>query len=281
MFGRFELLPDLPAFASANGVGYEATGLPPATTGIFEAAAEGVVRDRITGPGWEIGELGGGTTRQVEQRELFGLPMTVTTSVSMPTPTGGPTGYLAITLPRRMPHMILDARGNDPRFGSSLPRPPVLDQHLSLEGDFDSHFRLFVPSGYERDALYVFTPDLMALMIDEAGDFDVELRDDRLFVYARGGFRLQDPATWTRFARIIAVVGAKALDRTDRYADDRTGDRGLDRVAPEGARLRRRWWRTSAGRTLLVVGGGFVVVILGIIAVMVFIAVGVFSSIGR
>lgn len=261
MFGRFELLPDLPAFASANGLGYEATGLPPATTGIFEAAAEGVVRDRITGPGWEIGELGGGTTSRVEQRELFGVPMTVTTSVSMPTPAGGPTGYLAITLPRRMPHMILDARGNDPRFGSSLPRPPMLDQHLSLEGDFDSHFRLFVPTGYERGALYVFTPDLMALMIDEAGDFDVELRDDRLFVYARGGFRLQDPATWARFERIIEVVGAKALDRTDRYADERVGDPGANIVAPAGARMRRRWWHNPIARALLIIGGVFAAIL--------------------
>lgn len=269
MFGRFELLPDLPAFASANGLGYEATGLPPATTGIFEAAAEGVVRDRITGPGWEIGELSGGTTSRVEQRELFGLPMTVTTSVSMPTPAGGPTGYLAITLPRRMPHMILDARGNDPRFGSSLPRPPVLDQHLSLEGDFDSHFRLFVPTGYERDALYVFTPDLMALVIDEAGDFDVELRDDRLFVYSRGGFRLQDPATWARFARIIEVVGAKALDRTDRYADERVGARDANVIAVEGTRLRRRWWSSPMGRIALIGGG----ILLFVTAIFVTVAV--------
>jgi len=255
--------------------------MPPATTGLIEAASEGIVRDRITGQGWEIGELAGGTAQRVEQRELFGRPMTVTTTVSMPAPSSGPTGYLAITLPRRMPHMILDARGNDPAFGSSLPRPPMVDQRLSLEGDFDSHFRLFVPRGYERDALVVFTPDLMALMIDEAGDFDVELRDDRLFVYARGGFRLQDPATWARFERMIAVVGAKALDRTERYADERVGDAAANVVAPAGERLRRRWWRTPLGRFALI-GGGILVVVLGIfvtvLVVIVSHAVGIVTG---
>ena len=221
-----------------------------------------MVRDRLSGTGvtghaWEIGELAGGAAHRVEQKEFFGLPVTVTTSVSLPTPASGPTGYLAITLPRRMPHMILDARGNDPMFGSSLPRPPALDQHLSLEGDFDSHFRLFVPSGYERDALYVFTPDLMALLIDEAGDFDVEIRDDRLIVCARGGFRLHDPATWARFDRILTVVGAKALDRTDLYADERMRNRAANVVAPAGTRLRRHWWQNPIARTLLVIGGVF------------------------
>ena len=236
------------------------------------------MHDRISGAGWEVGTLAGGTAQRVEQKELFGMPVTMTTSVSMPTPLSGPTGYLAITLPRRMPHMILDARGNDPAVGSSLPRPPVLDQRLSLEGDFDRHFRLFAPSGYERDALYVFTPDLMALMIDEAGDFDVELRDDRLFVYTRGGFRLQDAATWSRFERIIAVVGGKALDRTEHYADERVGDRAVDAVAAEGARLRRRWWQSPAGRIGLIVGGGFAVVILGIVTIGIVVLVNVLGS---
>lgn len=42
---------------------------------------------------------------------------------------------------------------------------------LSLEGDFDRYFTLYCPGDYERDALYVFTPDLLALLIDESRHF--------------------------------------------------------------------------------------------------------------
>lgn len=49
------------------------------------------------------------------------------------------------------------------------------DQVLSLEGDFDRYFTPYCPKQYERDALSVFTPDLMALCIDEAAPFDIEI----------------------------------------------------------------------------------------------------------
>ncbi len=49
---------------------------------------------------------------------------------------------------------------------------------LELEGDFGKHFELHVPAGYERDALYVLTPDVMQVLIDEAADRRVEIVDD-------------------------------------------------------------------------------------------------------
>ena len=54
----------------------------------------------------------------------------------------------------------------------------------------------------------------MGLLIDETGDFDVEIVDDKLFVYARGGFDLSSPALWQRLDRIRTVVGAKTLRQT-------------------------------------------------------------------
>jgi hypothetical protein len=40
-------------------------------------------------------------------------------------------------------------------------------------------------------------------------------------------------------ANIADTVGAKALDQTDHYADDRIGDPAANIVAPQGARLKR------------------------------------------
>jgi hypothetical protein len=85
----------------------------------------------------------------------------------------------------------------------------------------------------------VFTPDLMALLIDEAGAFDVEVVDDWMFVYAQAPFRMGDAPQLQRMLRIVDTVGATTVDRTDYYADERVGDRRANLVAPQGARLRR------------------------------------------
>lgn len=149
-------------------------------------------------------------------------------------------GFLAMRLDRRLPHMVLDSRANNGLFGgTNLPASFDRDQVLSLEGDFDRFFTLYCPRQYETDALYVFTPDLMALLIDEAAPFDVEIVDDWLFVYKSGGFRSDDGTTISRLLRIVDTVGAKALRQTMRYADARVGDAAADIVAPQGRRLKR------------------------------------------
>lgn len=147
-------------------------------------------------------------------------------------------GFMAVHLDRRVPHMLLDAKAND-FIGSNLPAAFSKDQVLSLEGDFDRHFTLYCPREYERDALYVFTPDLMALLIDEAGAFDVEVIDDWMFVYSQQPLPMGDGPQMLRLLRIVDTVGATAVERTDAYADERIGDRRANIVAPQGARLRR------------------------------------------
>lgn len=168
--------------------------------------------------------------------------------------------YLVIQLDRHLPQLVLDAVQNDARVfgigGSDLPASFASSQRLGLEGDFDRWFRLFVPEGYERDALYVLTPDLMALLIDQAGSgaaLDVEIVDDRLYCYAPGHLDFGDPAVWQRLTSIVRTVGATTLRQTVRYADDRVGDRALDVVAPEGRRLRRG--RVGVGTVIVVVVG--------------------------
>lgn len=161
-------------------------------------------------------------------------------------------GYVALRLPRRLPHMLLDARGNNSILGSNVPIAFDRSQVLSLEGDFDRHFTLYCPKEYERDALYVFTPDLMALLIDESAGFDVEIVDDWLFLYTRGTLRIDDPHTLQRVFSIVDTVGAKAHRQTRRYSDERIGDRSVDLVAPRGQRLRRRV--TTSQLTWVVIG---------------------------
>jgi hypothetical protein len=149
-------------------------------------------------------------------------------------------GYVAIKLDVPLPHIVLDALGNNGLFGmSNLPASFDADQRLRLEGDFDRYFRLSAPEGYERDALYLFTPDIMARFIDNAAALDVEIVDDWLFLYAKRDVATLDPATW---AWLFSVVGAllDKLAQWSRWRDDRLADAvgastGSPVVSPSGA----------------------------------------------
>jgi len=141
-------------------------------------------------------------------------------------------GFLAVHLDRRMPHIFLDAKANGPlrMIGGNR-------QVLSLEGDFDEYFTLYCPPEYETDALYVLTPDLMALLIDESVSFDVEIVDDWMFVYSTVPFDTADPAIVSRLMRIVDTVGAKAVRRSTNYRDERVGDFSANVVTPQGRRM--------------------------------------------
>lgn len=162
-------------------------------------------------------------------------------------------GFLALQLDRRLPHMVLDSKANNGLFGgTNLPATFDKKQILSLEGDFDRYFTLYCPKEYERDALYVFTPDLMALLVDTAAPFDVEIIDDWMFVYSASPFPPAHPAAYQRLLRIVETVGAKTLTQTDRYQDDRAAAPfAANIVAPRGARLKRG---IGVGTVILIVG---------------------------
>ena len=202
-------------------------------------------------------------------------------------------GYVAITLDRRLPHLLLDAKANDSSvFGirtSNLPVDLASDQRLSLGGEFDDRFTLYAPSDYGRDAFYIFAPDLMALFIDRLGTFDVEIIDDTMFVYG-SRFDLLDPRTYEWLAEVAETVIARTVRRTERYRDDfalleseptahpSAGDAGAvvatgqqdnepvftlggdgsprtatNTVAGKGRRLRRRRWGLSSVVGLLLI----------------------------
>ncbi len=118
---------------------------------------------------------------------------------------------------------------------------PIADQVLPLEGDWDRHFTLYCPEGYERDALQVMTPDVMAAMIDGAqrlvGSDARRLARLRLVGRPSPG---RGPRHYARAIRLIEV--AQQFDeQAEHYSDSRIGDRARDVIAPQGRTLRGRW----------------------------------------
>jgi hypothetical protein len=174
-------------------------------------------------------------------------------------------GYLAIRLDRRLPQMVLDARSNNGLFGgTNLPAVFSKNQVLKLEGDFDKYFTMYCPREYEQDALYVFTPDLMALLIDNADSFDVEIVDDWMFVYSSTSLKIDDPAVLRRMFTIVDTVGAKTLSQSRNYRDERAIPAGTplaDGFAASGNTIAAGGRRLHRG-----VSGGAIVFSVAILA---------------
>lgn len=146
--------------------------------------------------------------------------------------------YVKVKLVRRLPHMVLDARRNNFWKFSNLSDSFDRSQTLELEGDFSKYFTLYAPRQYERDALYVFTPDVMAAMIDYGQEYDMEIVDDELYIYGNQPFSLDKPEFYDRILKIINTIGSELISQTDYYADERIGNRTANIIAPEGQRLK-------------------------------------------
>ena len=218
-------------FAERNRLQYIRSQEAPKYTGMyFNEGSDRIIlnalRSQTTSPTYEVGTIqysvGSGKDKHTYQK-----------------------GYVRIGLERNLPQIVLDASSNNGKiFGANLTNLPVdykLSQRMSLEGDFDKHFSLYAPKGYERDALYVFTPDLMALLIDNASAYDAEIIDDQLFIYNAGKpFDLSNEHELARIFEMIRLVGSKASSQTSYYADANVGDRSQNVVATQGQRLKKR-----------------------------------------
>ncbi|WEK61440.1 MAG: hypothetical protein P0Y60_01365 [Candidatus Microbacterium colombiense] len=203
----------LSRFAQVNGMSYEARLPDPPLPGmIFSLGRSRLATDLVRGSRPRFVEFGN-------------YQYTVQSGKNSTTYRWG---YVAVKLDVPLPNIVLDAKGNN-GFGSNLPASFQKEQRLSLEGDFDQHFTLYCPAGYERDALYLFTPDIMARFIDNAAQLDVEIVDDWLFLYTQRKVSTLDPATW---AWLFGAVGA-LLTKFDQWA--RWRDERLESDAATGA----------------------------------------------
>ncbi|WP_431805149.1 hypothetical protein [Microbacterium sp. bgisy203] len=152
---------------------------------------------------------------------------------------------------------------------SNLPTRIDRRQRLRLEGDFDRFFTLYCPRGYERDALYLFTPDIMTRFIDRAAAFDIEIVDDWLFLYSRRPLSTLDPETWEWLFSVTATLDVK-LAQWERWRDTRAASDGIATPAPidpatitpppravelPGRRLRLRFVRTVSLAAVVIVAG--------------------------
>lgn len=149
-------------------------------------------------------------------------------------------GFAQFTLPRHLPHMVLDAKSNNSILGSNLDVGYAKSQCMSLEGDFDRHFTLYAPAQYKRDALYIFTPDVMAVMIDNGWKYDIEIIGNQMFFYHKSGLLLDKQATYQDIKALYDIILRKVTKQAKNYADERVGNRRIDAIAQPGQHLKIR-----------------------------------------
>ncbi|UGS25365.1 hypothetical protein K8F61_11800 [Microbacterium resistens] len=125
---------------------------------------------------------------------------------------------MELPLPSKVPHIVLRNRRR-----SIVPTLGLRGARMELEGDFAKTFLLLVPEGYEQDALYVFTPDLMARVQDLGSGAELELVEDRAYVYLPGGTRFDRPEVMRRTIEMAEELHRRLADRTARYRDDAAG----------------------------------------------------------
>ncbi|WP_147918779.1 hypothetical protein [Ruania zhangjianzhongii] len=138
--------------------------------------------------------------------------------------------YLAVTLPAPLPHLFVEASG-----AGSLPRgfPRAHgDQRLSLGGPFDRRFALYVPPGYERDALFVLTPVVMAALVDHAAGYHLEVTGDTLVFFTAELADFAEPDVWRAVGSVLSGAVPALVTRADRYRDERVpGQQAEERLA--------------------------------------------------
>lgn len=145
--------------------------------------------------------------------------------------------YFALTLGRRMPRVVLEARTGDGRLpGSSLPARPVPDGPAPSTSPFAETFRLHCAAEAEGWARALFTPEIVARFVGPGQTvFDVEVVEDRLFVYSHlRSLSCGDPQTWRWMSETAEALYARLAELDDTGAMAASGRAGAEHVAAEG-----------------------------------------------
>ena len=157
--------------------------------------------------------------------------------------------FAAFRLPHPVPHLLLDAKANNTWMLTNLPKAFASSQRISLGEPFDSHYQLYAPEGYGRDAFYLLPPNVMEALLNTRVVYDIEMVDDWLFCYTGSAQDLTNPDTWRLLETIANGVLGSIAPVVGRYSDPRAlaetaGNTGYGpgtpvQVAPQGKRLRR------------------------------------------
>lgn len=142
--------------------------------------------------------------------------------------------YMTMPLSRDLPHLMIDSLRNG-RLNAVLPN----SERVSFEGDFDRHFAVYAPAGYQRDALELLTPDVMVCLLDYGKSWDIEVIEDRLIVASSKPYGWSDRQEIPALLHFADLIGAELGHQAKTYTDPRAA-RPRSQIAKQGRRLSKR-----------------------------------------
>lgn len=158
------------------------------------------------------------------RRLLLGTDLTSARFQALPDPNGTntflkPFSFVTIGLPASVPHIVVTNKRSSVLSWAGL----AVARGVKLGGstEFDEVFTLHCPADYQRDALYIFTPDLLAALLDYAPGCELELIDDTAFLYFTTEPKLWRPDVADALLVVTDMLRTKLARQTLRYRDDR------------------------------------------------------------
>lgn len=128
-----------------------------------------------------------------------------------------------------------------------------------------------MPVGYERDALFLLPPDVMAVLIDYASGFSMETSSDRVIFFRPGAADFSAAESWNAMADVIGRAAASFARNASRYRDERIPVQSVSpalqatpsaRIGRDGRRLGMQDRRTGIWRIVGAVGWAVSLVLL-------------------
>jgi hypothetical protein len=134
---------------------------------------------------------------------------------------------------------------------------------ISLEGDFDDHFTLYAPAGIEVEALEIFNPRTMELMMHASEGFSVEFAANYVYIYDG-----QPVASEVELTKLFGLAN-QLINQINPISSRLQNDTKLETAATDLTSSRQQPFGASKTATLVLIllaivgaiGGGLVTVL--------------------
>lgn len=137
-------------------------------------------------------------------------------------------------LDKTLPHVLLDAKGNNFWKFSNMPQWFSGDQKIDIAGL--ENYNVYAPDGYDVDALSFITPELIEKLASHSANTEFEIVGNILYLYQKSPFgaEIVRPIFET-----LAKIGSEIDDNTRSYRDARLDLSQSGQIATQGRRLKR------------------------------------------
>lgn len=170
---------------------------------------------------------------------------------------------IEVNIPKKFPHIYIDGHTSD----SLMSGPRYVfnkNSKLDLEGDFNNYFQVYALPEYKPLALSVLQPDIMATLIDNVQDFDIEIYHDSIRIITNK--KVFKHAAQQELLKQAAVKIVNELERRIRvwkaYDENHAGSTDLDIFHDSTTKIGNR----SVASFTLAIGFIFGLIALGIAA---------------